>query len=155
MGLVPAYLRPPMWKRPWFRRTTYALFGIPIGFVLLTSLFMNLHPAFGGSPSKADRERFAASAQYTGGKFHNSLPTTMDLSLGDYPGMLVKFFRPDPGREPAHKLKVLHPDPVLVARPATVPRLTWFGHSAFLLQLDRSEERRVGKECRSRWSPYH
>ena len=26
------------------------------------------------------------------------------------------------------------------------------GNSAF---LSRSEERRVGKECRSRWSPYH
>ena len=26
--------------------------------------------------------------------------------------------------------------------------LAWFGRS-------RSEERRVGKECRSRWSPYH
>src|SRR2546422_602643 len=24
-----------------------------------------------------------------------------------------------------------------------------------LLACDRSEERRVGKECRSRWSPYH
>src|SRR3712207_9324838 len=24
-----------------------------------------------------------------------------------------------------------------------------------LLRLSRSEERRVGKECRSRWSPYH
>ena len=24
-----------------------------------------------------------------------------------------------------------------------------------LLMLTRSEERRVGKECRSRWSPYH
>ena len=24
-----------------------------------------------------------------------------------------------------------------------------------MLQLTRSEERRVGKECRSRWSPYH
>ena len=23
------------------------------------------------------------------------------------------------------------------------------------IQLIRSEERRVGKECRSRWSPYH
>ena len=22
-------------------------------------------------------------------------------------------------------------------------------------QISRSEERRVGKECRSRWSPYH
>ena len=26
---------------------------------------------------------------------------------------------------------------------------------AFALELDRSEERRVGRECRSRWSPYH
>ena len=24
-----------------------------------------------------------------------------------------------------------------------------------VLVVDRSEERRVGKECRSRWSPYH
>ena len=26
---------------------------------------------------------------------------------------------------------------------------------AALLKTTRSEERRVGKECRSRWSPYH
>src|SRR2546422_10971169 len=25
----------------------------------------------------------------------------------------------------------------------------------FVKSLERSEERRVGKECRSRWSPYH
>ena len=29
---------------------------------------------------------------------------------------------------------------------------TW--NTAFL-EVKRSEERRVGKECRSRWSPYH
>src|SRR2546427_1787052 len=28
-------------------------------------------------------------------------------------------------------------------------------HLIFLKELTRSEERRVGKECRSRWSPYH
>ena len=27
--------------------------------------------------------------------------------------------------------------------------------NAILSILSRSEERRVGKECRSRWSPYH
>ena len=27
--------------------------------------------------------------------------------------------------------------------------------SDILIDLCRSEERRVGKECRSRWSPYH
>ena len=25
----------------------------------------------------------------------------------------------------------------------------------YIMARDRSEERRVGKECRSRWSPYH
>src|SRR5271165_3441162 len=29
------------------------------------------------------------------------------------------------------------------------------GHLGVELQFDRAEERRVGKECRSRWSPYH
>ena len=31
------------------------------------------------------------------------------------------------------------------------------GNLAFAIDIDqfRSEERRVGKECRSRWSPYH
>src|ERR1035441_9606124 len=29
------------------------------------------------------------------------------------------------------------------------------GSSKFFLSLQRSEERRVGKECRSRWPPYH
>src|SRR3712207_7374833 len=34
----------------------------------------------------------------------------------------------------------------------------WSGgrpHRHLGLDLQRSEERRVGKECRSRWSPYH
>ena len=29
------------------------------------------------------------------------------------------------------------------------------GKTKTLTHLTRSEERRVGKECRSRWSPYH
>src|SRR5256885_16359618 len=37
---------------------------------------------------------------------------------------------------------------VLIESPAAV-------HRAFDIAAHRSEERRVGKECRSRWSPYH
>ena len=33
--------------------------------------------------------------------------------------------------------------------------LEFAGYFGSLLKGDRSEERRVGKECRSRWSPYH
>src|SRR2546425_5301976 len=35
---------------------------------------------------------------------------------------------------------------------------TWLEEAGFLwgpVMITRSEERRVGKECRSRWSPYH
>ena len=31
----------------------------------------------------------------------------------------------------------------------------YVGHGLGVIALCRSEERRVGKECRSRWSPYH
>src|SRR3712207_7391303 len=39
-------------------------------------------------------------------------------------------------------------------------REAWEGYNVLYVVLDeisgfRSEERRVGKECRSRWSPYH
>src|ERR1035441_10184979 len=33
--------------------------------------------------------------------------------------------------------------------------VTWIGITSYFFdEFDRSEERRVGKECRSRWSPY-
>src|SRR2546429_9721670 len=49
------------------------------------------------------------------------------------------------------------------AAPALTPILFSFnnprgacpGCNGFGAVLERSEERRVGKECRSRWSPYH
>src|SRR3712207_7169744 len=44
--------------------------------------------------------------------------------------------------------------------PAGTDRLTclktpWSTRICGFSSADRSEERRVGKECRSRWSPYH
>ena len=36
-----------------------------------------------------------------------------------------------------------------------LPRLLSAAILGGALALSRSEERRVGKECRSRWSPYH
>ena len=35
------------------------------------------------------------------------------------------------------------------------PMLITFLHMDPYMAVGRSEERRVGKECRSRWSPYH
>ena len=72
-------------------------------------------------------------------------------------------------RDPA--AMTLGPEFVRGLRAALSGRLPWRIHKAeggdswvalklghddlWLLFDDRSEERRVGKECRSRWSPYH
>ena len=42
--------------------------------------------------------------------------------------------------------------------PAGVAKVIYFDFDSFVVKPEyvlRSEERRVGKECRSRWSPYH
>src|SRR5437899_12917618 len=44
--------------------------------------------------------------------------------------------------------------PDIVAQ-VDVPVIGDFHYNGHLLLTKRSEERRVGKECRSRWSPYH
>src|SRR5258706_5943044 len=53
--------------------------------------------------------------------------------------------------QPAHPVDVGKPPRL---RPAQTPSLNLVRHLD-ALQSSRSEERRVGKECRSRWSPYH
>src|SRR2546426_8632497 len=47
-------------------------------------------------------------------------------------------------------LAVIH----IAATAAIAERRSWRLRSVWI-GLARSEERRVGKECRSRWSPYH
>ena len=52
----------------------------------------------------------------------------------------------------AHRLENIYSkDDILTLYLNTVS----FGENTFGIESARSEERRVGKECRSRWSPYH
>ena|SRR2546426_6747774 len=49
-----------------------------------------------------------------------------------------------------------HPNQTLPYNPVPILlNVNGAGILSQLLYLGRSEERRVGKECRSRWSPYH
>src|SRR5436309_14354173 len=41
------------------------------------------------------------------------------------------------------------------AQSPSQPRGGWYRMGQFSNLIERSEERRVGKECRSRWSTYH
>ena len=80
-------------------------------------------------------------------------------------GLILQGFSPVNKCAIAHMVHVPEYDPIVKAhtKPCTdVPRCASMsmaaGDSITVMQMGtvgRSEERRVGKECRSRWSPYH
>src|SRR3712207_9593037 len=66
--------------------------------------------------------------------------------------------RDDPIGDPTYRTEVLVANMVGRLAVLTVPCLVDDEHTSLVrahLWILRSEERRVGKECRSRWSPYH
>ena len=51
--------------------------------------------------------------------------------------------------------KMVVDEPSVIALDARSEKVLAVGRQAREMYEKRSEERRVGKECRSRWSPYH
>ena len=99
---------------------------------------------------------------------HNS--PTYDLKLGcldettNFPQTMLTFLRLSQGRveEVTSLLSELIGTPLTTEMTCTWLSLDFQSkavphdlHNKLIDCISRSEERRVGKECRSRWSPYH
>src|SRR5258708_13970800 len=56
---------------------------------------------------------------------------------------------------PSDRGKTIRPGMEVRVEPATIKREEYGAIVGKVVAISRSEERRVGKECRSRWSPYH
>lgn len=112
-------------------------FGILIGSILLiTILFMAFSPQFGGKHTKEDIERYQASGHYEAGKFKNLIPTSQEMSFSNAVGALKDFIRGVPGKKPNFELPIQKVDSTYLEEKKHIDKLIWFGHSAFLLQLD-------------------
>src|SRR5256885_1428633 len=85
----------------------------------------------------SDRFRGAGTQRSEAGQRALELPRSGDLKRFD-----DAVCKPEAGRPPLMRLAVWR-------------ICKGIGEDDIALWLVRSEERRVGKECRSRWSPYH
>lgn len=88
----------------------------------------------GAAPSGSRLERVAQSPRYRDGKFHNELPRTRP----DIGQMLWKVMF-----EASDQTAPVEPPPVVARRgmdffepPKSGLRVTWFGHSSFLIEID-------------------
>ena len=112
------------------------LLSIIILIVVVGILFVNLSPQFGASPGKDQKESYANLDNFSEGKFRNLIPTSMDMKVGDMAGVMRDFIKGTPNGRPAKDLATAKVDSLQIVENKSEIRLIWFGHSAFLLQMD-------------------
>ena len=105
---------------------------------IMITAFVNLSPQFGGQPSEYQQKDFEDSGHYKDGKFQNQIPTSMELGFTKTVSLIGDmFFSRGKARRPGEPLPMEKIDPENVAYNARdIGRLTWFGHSACLLEID-------------------
>jgi len=100
-------------------------------------LFINLNSELGGNPTKEQTIKYIQSDNYKDGKFFNQIPTSLDMNFKKFISVLGDFLKGDPTRQPDFELPVEKIDSLEITNKTTdYTRLTWFGHSAFLLEMD-------------------
>ncbi|MCB9063830.1 MAG: MBL fold metallo-hydrolase [Chitinophagales bacterium] len=103
---------------------------------VVTVIFVNTSPQFGGKPTKEQKLVYATTGYYTDGKFVNQIASEMEVGVKDIPWLLYEQLKGDPHRQPTSKFDVQHIDSMdIELKPDSISRLTWFGHSAFLLEI--------------------
>ncbi len=105
--------------------------------VIVTLLFVNLSPEFGGTATKAQKMSYQKSTNYKEGKFVNKNPVQLDMSARDMGKTLLEFFRPQKSTTPKEDIAVKKIDSAAFSQYQGATRLVWFGHSTFLLQMNQ------------------
>lgn len=100
--------------------------------------FIKTSPQFGSSPSGAHLQKISASGNFENGIFVNQIPTSMDMGLGGMLGTIYEFAFKDGDRKPGAPLPVKF-DSKAGELPADLAKVTWYGHSAILIEIDAKQ----------------
>jgi L-ascorbate metabolism protein UlaG (beta-lactamase superfamily) len=122
------------------KKTLYSMMAVLIGIIVLVGvfgfLFLRYSPEFGGTASEEEQMRYAKSVHYKEGKFVNKGNVDMKMSAGDMLKAISGMINPIPNASPKNNIETLKIDSLDVVKYGPKTRLIWFGHSAFLLQIN-------------------
>ncbi|QGM81355.1 MBL fold metallo-hydrolase [Otariodibacter oris] len=116
----------------------YFIIGFIIVLIIFYLVFIKYYPSFGAKISKERKQLYSKSNQFKEGYFHNKKISAIshDGKLGSLKIAYRFFFKKPPNGIPNHDLPVKKLDPSEIANYEGASRLFWYGHSAFLLQLE-------------------
>ncbi len=113
------------------------LFSFFIILCISIILFMNLSPAFGGNPTKEQKEIYKHFTNYINGKFVNEVPTSLGLMFSDNSTATKDFNVNTEYRKPNHQISVSAIDWNKIK--SEKDSLVWLGHSTFLISIDNKK----------------
>ncbi|MFS4468773.1 MBL fold metallo-hydrolase [Maribacter sp. 2210JD10-5] len=119
-----------------FKKMLLFASGLFLALVIVVILFVNLSPEFGRTPSKEKKELFRKSPNFRDGVFINIGDVKSEMDFNKFMKMLGGYIKGNPNTEPDINIPVLKIDSTSVAQYTGPTRLVWFGHSAFLLQIE-------------------
>lgn len=121
--------RAPRRGRAWLRRFLFALAALAV----LGYACVRLNPVFGARPEGARQARIERSAQWHGNQLQNPEQMWSDTPLYT----LLSMLKPVPASAPTAPVPYVHDTARRLALPpATGLRITWFGHSWSLIEID-------------------
>ncbi|WP_127533810.1 MBL fold metallo-hydrolase [Paenibacillus kobensis] len=112
-----------------------AIAAIAAAIIVATVAVLRYYPAFGRKARKEQVSRNLKSANYTKGIFVNLIPTSLSMNVRDWAPLLKQYMKGNPRKKPDQPLPMADFD-VQKIRTGGQPAVTWFGHSAALLELD-------------------
>lgn len=112
-----------------------ALISIVVFIILLATIFINTSPEFGGKHSEERKDLYAQADNYKDDKFANTTETKMEMGFGKFMSILKDYIKGVPNATPDFTLPVQKIDSATIANTTPVTKVTWFGHSAFLLEI--------------------
>jgi len=106
-----------------------------IGLIIITgTIFLNFNHQFGKGATKEQKMAYTKSGHFENGKFLNQNPTTMDIHYWD---LIKELLKSSPKRKPNADIIVNNIDSISIGNNANKnAKLTWFGHSTFLIEID-------------------
>lgn len=108
---------------------------ICIAVALSVALFLNCYPPFGQKVSQVRLQHFRRLPNFSDRRFVNPIPTAMGISAKDVLSLLRDYVKGNPNQKPKDPVPMKRVDPNEIQRHRQT-RVTWFGHSALLLEIE-------------------
>jgi len=118
------------------KKVLFGLLGIILLLVISVFFDMKFNPQFGGKSSAEDQKSFAERSNFKDGVFDNLIPTSMDMDAKGIFETMMKFIKGVPNSRPDFEIPIERIDSLSIVENTSETKLIWFGHSAFLLQID-------------------